>query len=285
MLKADLHIHTNASDGIMSPCEVVRWSNIKRLRAIGITDHDTVKGIGPALASSSYFGVEIVPGIELSTMYESEEIHILGYYINYKDKWFLSILDEIQDSRSKRAEKIVNKLNELGVNITILEVRALAGAGAIGRPHIARAMIERGYINNIKEAFDKYIGNGCPAYTERYKLSSEEAISVVKNVGGIPVIAHPGLIKDRANIGKVIELGIEGMEVFHPKHDSETIRDMLTVAESKKLLITGGSDCHGVKLNNEPILGSCSIDYKYVKMLKEAANIRIRRKRNGSYTV
>lgn len=285
MLKADLHVHTTASDGLMSPKEVVCWASIKRLTAIGITDHDTVNGICSAMKASSEYGVEIVPGIELSTLYEDEEIHILGYYIDYKAAWFLDTLSEIQNSRYKRAENIVNKLNGLGINITLEQVKNIANDGAVGRPHIARAMIDSGYISNIKEAFNTYIGRGCPAYVERYKLKSSEAIDIIKRLGGISILAHPGLIRKKANIGNIINLGIDGIEVYHSKHDDETIRHALTIANYKKLLITGGSDCHGIILNNEPILGNCTVDYKYVQKLKEAHNRRTWREENGNNSI
>jgi len=285
MLKADLHIHTTASDGLMSPKEVVYWASVKRLTAIGITDHDTVNGIGPAEEASSEYGVEIVPGIELSTLYEEEEIHILGYYIDYNAPWFLDTLVKIQNSRYKRAESIVSKLNGLGINITLEQVKSIADDGAVGRPHIARAMINKGYISNIKEAFNSYIGKGCPAYVERYKLKSSEAIDIIKRLGGISVLAHPGLIKNKANIGNIINLGIDGIEVYHSKHDDETVRYALAIATSRKLLITGGSDCHGIKLNNEPILGNCTVDYKYVQKLKEAYNRRTWRENNGNNSI
>ncbi len=271
MLKADLHVHTTASDGLMSPDEVVKWAQVKRLAAVGITDHDTVNGIGPALEASIKYKVEIVPGIELSTLFEEEEIHILGYYIDFNAQWFREILEKIQNSRYERAEKIVAKLNSLGVNITHEQVKTIADDGAIGRPHIARAMIEKGYISNIKDAFREYIGKGCPAYVERYKLSTCEAIDIIKKLGGVSVLAHPGLIKNKSNIYKIIKLGVGGLEVYHSKHDEETIRNALSIASSHNLIITGGSDCHGMMLNNEPILGNFSVDYKNVQKLKEAA--------------
>jgi predicted metal-dependent phosphoesterase TrpH len=285
MLKADLHIHTTASDGLMSPKEVVRWASVKRLAAIGITDHDTVNGINPAMEASSIYGVEVVPGIELSTLYEEEEIHILGYYLDYKAAWFLNILEKIQNSRYERAASIVSKLNGLGIDINLEQVKNIADDGAIGRPHIARAMIDKGYINNIKEAFKSYIGKGCPAYVERYKLSCSEAITMIKRLGGLSVLAHPGLIRNKANIGNIISLGIDGIEVYHSKHDDETVRNALAIASSRKLLITGGSDCHGMKVNNEPILGNCSVDYKYVQKLKEAFNSKIWREIDGNNSI
>jgi predicted metal-dependent phosphoesterase TrpH len=284
MRRADLHVHTTASDGLLSPEEVVKWAGIKRLAAVGITDHDTVNGIAPAMEASRVYGVEVVPGIELSTIYEDEEIHILGYYIDYKAEWFLDILKRIQNSRFERASHIVEKLNAMNIDITLEQVMAIADNGAIGRPHIARAMIDKGYISNIKEAFKDYIGKGCPAYVERYKLTSGEAIDMIKRLGGAAVLAHPGLIKNKANIGKIVNLGIDGIEVYHTKHDDETVRGSLSIANSRSLLITGGSDCHGIKLNNEPIIGNCSVDYKYVKLLKEAAESRIGREQDGNQT-
>lgn len=282
MQKADLHIHTTASDGLLSPDEVVRWASIKRLAAIGITDHDTVNGISAAEEASPKYGVEIVPGIELSTLYEEEEIHILGYFIDYKADWFLDTLQKIQNSRYERAARIIDKLKGLGFDVTLEQVEAIADSGAIGRPHIARVMIDKGYITNIKEAFQKYIGKGGPAYVERYKLSSREAVDVIKKLGGISVLAHPGLITNKRNISGIIKLGIEGIEVYHSKHDDETVRNSLAVAKANNLLITGGSDCHGIRVNNEPILGNYSVDYKYIKLLKEAVNRKMWRERNGN---
>ncbi len=269
MQKADLHTHTTASDGLMSPQEVVRWASIKRLKAVGITDHDTVNGILPAIEASENYNVEVVPGIELSTLYEKEEIHILGYYIDYKAEWFLDTLKKIQNSRFERAERIVGKLQGLGVDITLEQVKDIAEDGAIGRPHIARAMINKGYITNIKDAFRGYIGKGGPAYVDRYKLECAEAVDMIRKLGGVSVLAHPGLIKSKEYIGKLLDLGIDGIEAYHSKHDEETIRYALAIAQSRKLLITGGSDCHGMMLNNEPIIGNYSVDYKYVQMLKD----------------
>jgi len=160
----------------------------------------------------------------------------------------------------------------MGIDITLEEVKGIADDGAMGRPHIARAMIDKGYISNIREAFAEYIGKDRPAYVERYKLTCKEAIDMIEKLGGISVLAHPGLIKNKDKIGKIIDLGIDGIEVYHSKHDDETVKNILAVAHSRNLLITGGSDCHGMKLNNEPILGNYSIDYKYVQMLREALN-------------
>lgn len=282
MQRADLHTHTTASDGLMSPQEVVRWASVKRLKAVGITDHDTVNGIAPAIEASARYGVEVVPGIELSTLYEEEEIHILGYYIDYKAGWFLDTLKKIQNSRFERAERIVGKLQDLGMEITLEQVKNIAEDGAIGRPHIARAMINKGYITNIKDAFKGYIGKGGPAYVDRYKLECGEAIEMIKKLGGISVLAHPGLVKSKEYIGRILDLGIDGIEAYHSKHDEDTVRYALAIARSRKLLVTGGSDCHGIMLNNEPIIGNCSVDYKYVQMLKDEINKRMWRGKDAN---
>jgi len=269
MNKADLHIHTTSSDGLLSPEEVVKWAVYKKLSAVGITDHDTIKGIQPAIDYSIDYNIEIVPGIELSTEDNEYEIHILGYYIDFKKEWLHQKLNEIYESRYNRAVMMIEKLSALGIQITLQQVKNIAETGTIGRPHIARAMLEMGYIDNMKDAFNKYIGNGCPAYVERYKISCQEAIDMIKNLGGVPVLAHPGLINKKVNINKIIDMGIEGIEVYHSKHDNETIRSTYKLAMDRKLLITGGSDCHGIFVNNEPILGNVWVDYKNVQLLKQ----------------
>lgn len=271
MLKADLHIHTTASDGLLSPEEVIRWAAQKKLSAVAITDHDTIKGIQPALEYSEKYPVEVVPGIEFSTEYNEEEIHILGYYIDYDNKELLKKLDEMYQSRFNRAIKMVDKLQEIGIQITLEQVQAIAENGTIGRPHIARAMQEKGYITNIKDAFKQYLGKGCPAYVERYRIGCKEAIDLIKRLGGVAVLAHPGLVDNRSYISDIIEMGIEGIEAYHTKHDDETIRFSVKLAADYNLLITGGSDCHGIFLNNEPILGNIWVDYKNVLLLKQKA--------------
>ncbi|MDF2893197.1 MAG: hypothetical protein K0R80_3564 [Clostridia bacterium] len=269
MHKADLHVHTTASDGLLSPEEVVKWAAYKKLNAVAITDHDTVKGVQPAIDISKQYNVEVIPGIEFSSEHMDEEIHILGYYIDYEQNWLKEKLDEMYKSRYTRAVKMIDRLNEIGIDITLEQVKAIAESGTIGRPHIARAMQEKGYIDNMKDAFRKYIGKGGPAYVERYRISCQEAIDIIKQLGGVPVLAHPGLINKKECIKEILDMGIEGIEVYHTKHDDEIIRYSLKLAAERKLLITGGSDCHGVFLNNEPIMGNVWVDYKYVELLKQ----------------
>ena len=271
---ADLHIHTDASDGLLSPSEVVDWAFKKRLRAIGITDHDTVSGIDIAIKSNSAPDkLEIVPGIELNTELDGKEIHMLGYYIDYNNPWFLDILKRMQKSRYSRAVTMIDKLNHLGVNINLKQVEEISKGSSIGRPHIARAMVDKEYVDSMACAFERYIGIGGPAYVERFKLTTEDAINMIKEVGGIPVLAHPGLIADRKAIVKVLNLGVKGIEVYHPKHDPDMVNYLFYMVKERKLLMTGGTDCHGMKQNGQPIMGSITIDYTKVLDLKRAADL------------
>lgn len=271
---ADLHIHTNASDGLLSPKEVVQWAIRKRLRAIAITDHDTISGIDLAINSNTTPDkFEIVPGIELNTQFEGKEIHMLGYYIDYKNPWFLDILTRMQKSRHDRAEIMIDKLNKLGIKIDLRQVEEISKGNSIGRPHIARAMMEKGYVESIMSAFDKYIGAGCPAYVERFKLTTEEAIDIIEKVGGISVLAHPGLIGDKKSISDILNLGVKGIEVLHPKHDQDMVKYLLAIAKERKIFITGGTDCHGILQNGEPIMGNISIDYARVIDMKRYLGI------------
>ena len=195
---ADLHNHTTASDGIFTPKELVRHASTKGLAAIGITDHDTTDGIYEAQKAGKNYGIEIIPGIELNTQEDNFEIHILGYFMDYNLPWFQDILTKIRDARYYRAEKIVNNLvNIYGMDLEFEDIIHKAGGKHnIGRTHIARAMIDKGIVKSISEAFEKYIGEGCKAYVKRYKLTVPEGINMIKEAGGVPVLAHPGLISD-----------------------------------------------------------------------------------------
>ena len=272
MKGADLHIHTTASDGRLSPDEVIRWAHKKNLSAISITDHDTVSGLTEALdICKDNSSLEIIPGIELNTVYQKEEVHILGYYIDYKNPRFLGKLKEIQNARYDRANKIVEKLNNLGIAISFQQVRNIAKGESVGRPHIAQIMVENGYVESTREAFDKYIGENQAAYVERFKLKTEDAIKLIKSVNGVSVLAHPGLIHNKSIIPSVVELGIQGMEVYHTKHSGDMENYLYEFANQRNLLITGGTDCHGRIIDNEPILGNITISYDRVLALKSAA--------------
>jgi predicted metal-dependent phosphoesterase TrpH len=259
----DLHVHTSASDGFYSPEKVIEKASIPGLAGIAITDHDTVDGLQAALnfAMKNKYRINVVPGIEMNTELDGEEIHILGYFIDYKSKRLDERLGELKNSRFARACKMINKLKNLGINIDIEEVQKMARGNLIGRPHIARAMMNKGYVLSIKEAFEKYISKGQPAYVPRYKFLPQEAIALIKEVGGISVLAHPGLIKNTNKLNSILTMGIEGVEVLYPEHSQDQITKYTEFCINNNLLITGGSDFHGFereKSRNK--LGCCGVD-------------------------
>lgn len=246
-IEYDLHVHTSASDGTLSPEEVLRRAARVGLKGIAITDHDTVAGLKPAreFLASSALPVELVPGIELNTEAGASEVHILGYFIDDNNPTLLTRLKNIRESRRGRAREMIKKLCDLGFDISYDQVDSLAGGDLIGRPHIARALIEKGYVSSVKEAFQKYIGKGRPAFVPRYKFLPEEAIDLIRTSGGISFLAHPGLIAETKWIGQVIAYGINGLEVYYPEHHPDQVRGYLELAQKHELLVSGGSDFHG----------------------------------------
>lgn len=240
----DMHVHTTASDGKLSPQEIIDYAKSKGLAGVGITDHDTIAGLEAAISYGNKKGMIVIPGIELSTEYKDEEIHILGYRIDCSNKELLNTLKILHNERSIRAEKIIQRLNDIGFKINFEDIREISQEGVIGRPHIARALINKGYLRTVQEAFDKYLNKGCPAYVPRYKLSPFDAVDLLKRAGGIAVIAHPGLIKNRPLVKELIDYGVDGIEVYHPEHSREESRLLLELAVIHGRLVTGGSDFH-----------------------------------------
>ncbi|NLJ40647.1 MAG: PHP domain-containing protein [Clostridiales bacterium] len=243
----DLHNHTTSSDGLYSPGKLVAIAKTKGLCGIGITDHDTTNGVPEALEAGKKFGVEIVPGIELNTHFGNKEIHILGYFIEYEKPWFQDILANIRNSRFERAQKMVANLQRIyGMAIGFEDVLYKAGGGGnIGRAHIARVLVDKAIVGNIGEAFKEYIGENCIAYEKRYKVEVAEGIDLIKRAGGVPVIAHPGLLEDDTIVQDLISHGIAGIEAYHSKHTREQSDIYVEYAIKNGLIITGGSDCHG----------------------------------------
>jgi predicted metal-dependent phosphoesterase TrpH len=244
----DLHVHTTASDGVFSPRQIIDMAIQTGLEGIAITDHDTVDGLPLALSyvSENRLNIDLIPGIELNTEYQGNEIHILGYFIDHKNYHLNKRLNEIKKARHNRAIEMINKLCDMGFSITINRVAELARGGLIGRPHIAQALIEGGYAASVKEAFSEYIGPGKPAYVPRYKFLPQEAVNLIRNAGGIPVIAHPGLLKEPSWLKYAIDIGVEGIEAYYPEHTSEQTEEFLRIGRKKGLIITGGSDFHGL---------------------------------------
>ncbi|AFS78547.1 PHP domain-containing protein [Gottschalkia acidurici 9a] len=272
MDKADLHIHTTSSDGILTPEEVVEWAYRKGLHTIAITDHDTVDGIDRAIEEGKEHSICVVPGIELSCTYQNEEVHILGYFIDYKSNKLNTFTKTLKDARENRNASIIEKLNKLDIDITLEEVKKASKNGTMGRPHIARVLIEKGIVDTVKGAFDIYLGKGKPAYVERYKVSIEDAIDLIHSIGGASIVAHPGLMKNKLVLDYVLQQNIDGMEVIHSKHTLEQTEKLRELAKKFNLIETAGSDCHGYLENEEPILGDFYINLKSVKLLKQKAD-------------
>ncbi len=249
-MSIDLHAHSTASDGTMSPAELVRYAHQKGLSALAITDHDTIDGIAEAVVAGNVLGIEVVPGIELSVKYRDMHVHLLGYLFNCRHSQLHTTLDQLQAGRVERNKKIIANLNALGFAIEFAELKESAGSGQNGRPHIARLMIEKGFVGTMDEAFEKYLGHGGLAYASRYILGVKEAIALIKNAGGAAVLAHPlQLDKQVDNLPMVVrrmcDLGLDGIEVYYPNHSRQFRKRLKLLTKEYCLLMTGGSDYHG----------------------------------------
>jgi hypothetical protein len=263
-----LHVHTYLSDGTQSPEEIVELAKKNGLSTIAITDHDVVAGIDRAQKKGKEVGLEVIPGIEFTTEALDTEIHILGYFIDHHDPKLVETIGKIQKGREERIFKICEKLNGLGVNLPPEKVFEVAGHRAAGRPHVARALIAEGCVSSFKEAFNKYIDFHGPAYVSHYKLSPEEAIKLVVQSGGVPVYAHPAVSNCDQIIPDLMAVGLAGIEVYYSGHDQRQTKHYLSLAKKFGLLVTGGSDYHGVKSGREVALGDLSIPDELVNKLR-----------------
>ena len=245
-MKADLHLHTTASDGRLEPKEIVSLAIKVGLDVIAVTDHDTIDGVVPALAAASdSHSLTVIPGVEINTDVARGEVHILGYFIDYTDKKFTATLQKLQDSRRGRAQKMIAKLSDLGMKIDWQRVSELAQGGSVGRPHISQALFEKGYVSSEKEAFDKYIGHNGPAYVERYKLLPVEAVKLILDAQGLPVLAHPADIADLDELVPQLKAaGLVGLEVYYGDYGPEIIARLARIAKQYDLITTGGTDYH-----------------------------------------
>ncbi|MFH1354795.1 MAG: PHP domain-containing protein [Candidatus Omnitrophota bacterium] len=267
---ADLHLHTTFSDGSYTPEALVSEAARVGLSAIAIVDHDTVEGIAPALEAAKTAELEVLSGIELTAEYNNSEVHILGYLIDFNNQELINKLDTIKENRVKRIYKIVEKLKkDMDVSLRPESVFAISGEGTVGRLHVARAMLKEGIIGSLSEAFQKYIGDKCPAYVAGFKLSPAQAIELIKKMEGVPVLAHPYTIRDDQIILKFIEYGLMGLEVYYPEHSQGMVNYYLNLVKKYSLLATGGSDCHGTAKPQIKI-GSTKIPYELVERLKIA---------------
>ncbi|NLY78271.1 MAG: PHP domain-containing protein [Tissierellia bacterium] len=264
----DLHVHTNCSDGLLTPQQVIDIAIQKGINGIAITDHDTTSALEKAIAYSKDFNFKVIPGIELGCVFKGEEVHILGYFIDYKSKDIIEATEQLRQNRISRARKMVERINSLGMDLTFEDVKEYAKDEFIGRPHIARSLIQKGYYNSMEEVFDELLERGKPAYIERKTLGLKETISLIHKVNGIAILAHPGLIKDKDIIGYCIDNGIDGLEVIHSKHKEEDVVYLLDIGRKHNLILTGGSDCHGRIINGDYLVGKYYVNLEYIPQMK-----------------
>jgi predicted metal-dependent phosphoesterase TrpH len=265
--KVDLHMHTNHSDGFYPPAELVRKAKNTGIDVISITDHDNLSAIEEAAKLGDEIGVEVIPGVEISSDIGDREVHILGYFVETDNEELERYLAFFREERFKRAIRIVRKLNTLGLSIAIDDVTSIAKNSAIGRPHIAQAMHEKKLVSSYYEAFNKYIGNGCPAYEKKVHISPQSAFKIINDAGGLSFIAHPGYMPESL-LKELIEEGVDGIEVLHPSHSPQQVKFYKGIVGEYFLLESGGSDFHGGKREDENNFGRYYTNYSIVEAMR-----------------
>ena len=269
MKYADLHLHTIYSDGTFTPEELVKQASKQGLSAIAVVDHDTVEGIDSTMEAAKTQGIEVIPGIELTAEWDGLEIHILGYLIDYKNKKLLERLEILAENRVERIYKIADKLKSIGIKLDPDSVFEISEEGTVGRLHVARAMVKEGIVSTTGEAFQKYLGDNGPAYVCGFRFTPQEAIKLLKDAGGVPVLAHPYVLRRDDLIPLFVDYGLMGLEIYYPEHTQSMINLYLDMASQYHLLITGGSDCHG-KAKPEVKIGIIKLPYQFVEDLKNS---------------
>lgn len=273
----DLHCHTTASDGTLTPSQLVARALEFGLKTIAVTDHDTTDGVAEALTAGAAVGIEVLPGIEINTDVPGGEIHVLGYFIDVTDAPFQAELRRLRAGRERRGEEITRRLSALGVPITWQRVQEIAGDAPIGRPHIARALLEAGHVNSMNEAFTLYIGRDGPAYVERMRFTPVEAVQTIKRVGGLPVLAHPIIARFTGDpivevnleqtLPEMVAAGLVGLECYYPNYTQGQVQQLLAAAQRYGLVTTGGTDFHGPRADRAE-LGSVYVPERAVTALK-----------------
>lgn len=270
---ADLHLHTNFSDGTYTPEELVAQAVRNKLSAIALTDHDTVEGCERAAQACRAAGIEFICGAELTAEQDENEIHILGYFLDAQNPKLLSEIGKFQAVRQDRIREMVAKLHQLDVPLKVEDVFALANCRSPGRPHVARALVKAGLCGSLDEAFERFLKKNRPAWVPKAKMDALTAIELIHQANGLAVMAHPGLNRSDEVIPDLVEAGLDGIECFHTKHPLPTAEHYLRIAERFGLLVTGGSDCHGLS-KGRPLIGTVKLPYVRVEKLKAAAQQR-----------
>jgi len=273
--RIDLHTHSNYSDGVHAPSVLVDMAKWKGVSAIALSDHDSLDGFPELEAAARVAGVEVITGVELSCEHAGRDLHVLGYGVDPTHVALQDALREFRASRERRGVRIVELLRECGINLSIDKVLAKAGGGALGRPHIAEAMLEAGYVADHAEAFAKYIGEGGPAYVDKYKMDPAQAVATIHAACGLAFVAHPGYyLEDAATFDALLDHGFDGIEVFHPYHRPAMIERLLGIARDRGLLISGGSDFHGFAGRDN--LGEPPVSYALLERIRETLEERKR---------
>ena len=259
----DLHLHTRYSDGSWTPVELCQAAARLQLAAIAVTDHDTLDGIPEVLAAGQQFGVEVLPAVEITGRIKTREVHLLGYFPGptWQSPELHAVLDHAKRVREKRVGAMVEQLNQLGIELTVAEVFAGSPCGTVGRPHVALALRQRGVVKSVEEAFDRFLKSGKPGYVERYRMEAAEAIALIRRAGGVAVLAHPALSQADESIQNLAQQGLAGLEVWHCRHTPAQTAHYQALAERFNLLVTGGSDCHGM-VYGKPLLGTVPVPYE-----------------------
>jgi len=266
--KVDLHVHTSYSDGVHSPFEIIQKAKRAGIDAISITDHDNISAIKEATKIGEEVGIEVIPGVEISSEIGGKEIHILAYFFETDNQELEHYLNFFREERKKRAVRIVNKLNNLGLSISMDDVMEKAKNSTVGRPHIAQAMFDKGLISYYFEAFNKYIGNGSPAYEKKVYFSPQSAFKIINDAGGLSFIAHPGNMPE-VLLYELIQAGVDGIEVIHPSHSRQQEKFYKGIVNSYFLLESGGSDFHGGRREDEKNFGNCYTSLSVVDAMKK----------------
>jgi 3',5'-nucleoside bisphosphate phosphatase len=264
---ADLHLHTRFSDGTYTPEELASAAKQKGLAAIALTDHDTVEGCERTAAACHTEGIEFIPASELTAEIGEHEIHVLGYFLDTANPKLLEQLARFQQVRQDRIREMVKRINQAGVPLSVEDVFNLANCRSPGRPHVARALVENEFCSNLDEAFERFLKKGKPAWVPKFKMSVGEAIELIHQAGGLAVMAHPGLTRADDVIPTLAEMGMDGLECFHTKHTNGMAAQYHALADRLHLLVTGGSDCHGIT-KGRPLIGTVKLPYHYVERLK-----------------